>query len=97
MRDFAELLRTPGLARVMASQLAARLPAGMFSLGMLMHVERVQCNYTSACTLPADVELPCTRSTSFSMPSETIPARSQPVRPTAMTQDSPRVVSSQAK
>ena len=53
VRDFAELLRTPGLARVMASQLAARLPAGMFSLGMLMHFERVQCNYTSAGTVLA--------------------------------------------
>ena len=48
VRDFAELLRIPGLARVIASQLAARLPAGMFSLGMLMHVEHVQGNYTSA-------------------------------------------------
>ena len=37
----------------MASQLAARLPAGMFSLGMLMHVERVQGNYTSAGTVLA--------------------------------------------
>ena len=53
VRNFAELLRTPGLARVMASQLAARLPAGMFSLGMLMHVERVQGNYTSAGTVLA--------------------------------------------
>lgn len=48
MRDFAELLRFPGLARVIVSQLAARLPAGMFSLGMLMHVEHMQGNYTSA-------------------------------------------------
>ena len=53
VRDFAELLRTPGLARVMVSQLAARLPAGMFSLGMLMHVEHVQGNYTSAGTVLA--------------------------------------------
>lgn len=53
VRDFAELLRIPGLARVIASQLAARLPAGMFSLGMLMHVERVQGNYTSAGTVLA--------------------------------------------
>ena len=37
----------------MASQLAARLPAGMFSLGMLMHVEHVQGNYTSAGTVLA--------------------------------------------
>lgn len=48
MRDFQELLRTPHLGRVIAAQLVARFPAGMFSLGVLMHVEHVQGNYTSA-------------------------------------------------
>ncbi len=48
MRDFQELLTTPNLGRVIAAQLVARFPAGMFSLGVLMHVEHVQGNYTSA-------------------------------------------------
>lgn len=48
MRDFAALMKIPGLALVIATQLAARFPAGMYSLGLLMHVERTQGNYTSA-------------------------------------------------
>lgn len=41
-------MREPGLARIIASQLAARCPAGMYSLGLLMHVEHAKGNYTSA-------------------------------------------------
>lgn len=41
-------MREPGLARIIASQLAARFPAGMYSLGLLMHVEHAKGNYTSA-------------------------------------------------
>lgn len=48
MRDFADLMRAPGLARILAAQLAARFPAGMYSLGVLMHVERTQGSYTAA-------------------------------------------------
>lgn len=48
MRDFVTLMKIPGLALVIATQLAARFPAGMYSLGLLMHVEHTQGNYTSA-------------------------------------------------
>lgn len=48
MRHFADLLSSPGLARVITSQLIARIPAGMTSLGMLMHVEHLKGNYASA-------------------------------------------------
>lgn len=48
MGHFVELLRTPGLARVIVAQLIARLPAGMTSLGLLMHIEHLKGNYASA-------------------------------------------------
>lgn len=48
MRDFVALMRMPGLALVIATQLAARFPAGMYSLGLLMHVERTHGSYTAA-------------------------------------------------
>lgn len=48
MRDFVALMRIPGLALVIATQLAARFPAGMYSLGLLMHVERTHGSYTAA-------------------------------------------------
>ncbi len=48
MRSFHELLRAPGLGRLIATQLLARSPAGMFSLGMLMHIEHSHGNYTAA-------------------------------------------------
>ncbi len=47
MRDFSLLLKTPGLARIVATQLLARMPAGMFSIGLLMHSEHVYGNYAS--------------------------------------------------
>ena len=48
MRDFTALLRAPGLARILLTQLAARLPAGMYSLGILMHVQQTYGSYTAA-------------------------------------------------
>ncbi|WP_145952928.1 MFS transporter [Tessaracoccus aquimaris] len=48
MRDFVALMKIPGLALVIGTQLAARFPAGMYSLGLLMHVEHSQGNYTAA-------------------------------------------------
>jgi len=48
VRQFADLLKLPGLALVITAQLLARFPAGMYSLGILMHVEHSQGNYTSA-------------------------------------------------
>ena len=48
MRDFVTLLKSPCLTVVLITQLAARFPAGMYSLGLLMHVASTQGNYTSA-------------------------------------------------
>lgn len=48
MRDIATLMRAPGLAHILIAQLAARFPAGMYSLGILMHVRATQGSYTAA-------------------------------------------------
>lgn len=48
MREISALLRVPGLPRILAAQLAARFPAGMYTLGILMHVESAQGTYTAA-------------------------------------------------
>ncbi|HHT11751.1 MAG TPA: MFS transporter, partial [Propionibacterium sp.] len=48
MRDISALLRVPGLALILVAQLAARFPAGMYTLGIMMHVERAQGTYTAA-------------------------------------------------
>lgn len=45
---YGGLLRTPGVARIIAAQLVARLPSGMLSLGLLFHVERGTGSYGSA-------------------------------------------------
>jgi len=42
------LLKTPGVARVIAAQLTARFPFGMLSLAFLIHIERVYDSYGSA-------------------------------------------------
>lgn len=48
MREISALLRVPGLALILLAQLAARFPAGMMTLGILMHVESAQGTYTAA-------------------------------------------------
>lgn len=48
MRAYAEVLRVPGLARIIFSQLIARFPAGMMSLGILMHMEHLHGSYSAA-------------------------------------------------
>lgn len=48
MRTYAEVLRVPGLARIIIAQLIARFPTGMYSLGVLMHMERQHGTYTAA-------------------------------------------------
>ncbi|WP_347754285.1 MFS transporter [Agrococcus sp. ProA11] len=48
MRTYAEVLRVPGLARIILAQLIARFPAGMYSLGLLMHMEHLHGTYTAA-------------------------------------------------
>ncbi|MCU1437284.1 MAG: transporter [Naasia sp.] len=48
MSSYADLLRTPGVARIMSAQLVARFPSGMLSLGLLLHVERTTGSYAAA-------------------------------------------------
>lgn len=48
MSSYVDLLRTPGVARIMSAQLVARFPSGMLSLGLLLHVERTTGSYAAA-------------------------------------------------
>ncbi|CAN5154723.1 hypothetical protein BH11ACT3_BH11ACT3_25030 [soil metagenome] len=48
MNSYANLLRTPGVARIIAAQLTARFPSGMISLGFLLHMERIFDSYAAA-------------------------------------------------
>ena len=48
MSTYGSLLRTPGVARIIAAQLLARFPSGMLSLALLLHVERVHDSYGAA-------------------------------------------------
>ncbi|WP_405216983.1 MFS transporter [Agrococcus sp. Ld7] len=48
MRTYAEVLRVPGLLRIIIAQLIGRFPIGMYSLGVLMHMERQHGTYTAA-------------------------------------------------
>jgi MFS family permease len=45
VKTYAELLRHPGVARLLFAQLVARFPGGMLSLGLLIHVERIFDSY----------------------------------------------------
>jgi len=45
---YRELLRTPGVARIIAAQLTARFPNGMTSLAILLHVQHVTGSYGAA-------------------------------------------------
>ncbi|GAA1851235.1 MFS transporter [Microbacterium koreense] len=48
MAGYRDLLRTPGVGRIMAAQLTARFPGGMISLAVLLHVEAVTGSYGAA-------------------------------------------------
>lgn len=48
MAGYRDLLRTPGVARIIAAQLTARFPNGMTSLAILLHVERQTGSYGAA-------------------------------------------------
>ncbi len=48
MAGYRELLRTQGVARIIAAQLTARFPNGMTSLAILLHVEQMTGSYASA-------------------------------------------------
>ncbi|ONI64089.1 MFS transporter [Leifsonia sp. ALI-44-B] len=48
MSSYSSLLKTPGVARIIAAQLVARFPFGMLSLAILLHVERQTGSYGAA-------------------------------------------------
>lgn len=48
MSSYRDLLKTPGVGRIIAAQLTARFPFGMLSLAFLLHVERVHDSYGAA-------------------------------------------------
>ncbi|HWL60578.1 MAG TPA: MFS transporter [Microbacteriaceae bacterium] len=48
MSGYRELLRSPGVGRILTAQLAARLPAGMLSLTLLIHIEVLHGSYGAA-------------------------------------------------
>ena len=48
MNAYADLLRTPGVARIITAQLLARFPGGMISLGFLLHLEAIFDSYGAA-------------------------------------------------
>ncbi|MEW2007181.1 MFS transporter [Microbacterium sp. NPDC079208] len=48
MAGYRDLLRTPGVGRMIAAQLTARFPNGMMSLAILLHVEQQTGSYGSA-------------------------------------------------
>jgi MFS family permease len=48
MNSYADLLRTPGVARIIAAQLTARFPSGMISLGFLLQMEGIFDSYAAA-------------------------------------------------
>lgn len=48
MSGYRDLLRTPGVARIIAAQLTARIPSGMLSLAFLIHIERIFDSYGAA-------------------------------------------------
>jgi len=45
---YTDLLKTPGVARIISAQLTARLPSGMISLAFLVHIERIFDSYGAA-------------------------------------------------
>lgn len=48
MNRYRDLLTTPGVARLIAAQLTARLPSGMITLAYLIHVEQIFNSYGQA-------------------------------------------------
>jgi len=45
---YRDLLKTPGVGRIIAAQLTARFPNGMTSLAILLHIEQVTGSYGAA-------------------------------------------------
>ncbi|MBU8826346.1 MFS transporter [Mycolicibacterium goodii] len=57
MRAYLDLVRVPGVANVTASQLFARLPLGMLSLAILLHVQQLSGSYAQAGAVVAAVSV----------------------------------------
>jgi len=57
MRAYRDLIRVPGVLNVTASQLFARLPQGMLSLAILMHVQGLTSSYALGGAVVACVSL----------------------------------------
>ncbi|GAA4784337.1 MULTISPECIES: MFS transporter [Microbacterium] len=57
MSGYRELLRTRGVGRIIAAQLAARFPGGMIALALLLHVEHTHHSYGAAGTVLAAVSI----------------------------------------
>ena len=45
MNKYVDLLKTPGVARIISAQLTGRLPSGMISLAYLLHIELIFNSY----------------------------------------------------
>ncbi len=48
MKTYLSLLKTRGVARIMAAQLVARFPNGMLSLAFLLHIQHIAGSYFAA-------------------------------------------------
>jgi len=48
MAGYVDILRTPGVARMIGAQLTARAPQGMLSLCLLLHIEGIHHSYGAA-------------------------------------------------
>ena len=48
MGEYTTMLRTPGVLRIVTSQLVARFPFGMMSLAFVLHIQRITHSYTLA-------------------------------------------------
>ncbi|RZU66567.1 putative MFS family arabinose efflux permease [Microterricola gilva] len=48
MSTYSDLLKTPGVARIISAQLVARFPFGMLSLAFLLHIEQSTGSYGAA-------------------------------------------------
>jgi MFS family permease len=48
VKRYGDLLKTPGVARLIAAQLTARFPSGMIALAYLLHIEQIFNSYGAA-------------------------------------------------
>jgi MFS family permease len=48
VKSYIDLLKTPGVGRIIAAQLTARFPSGMLSLAFLIHIEHREGSYGAA-------------------------------------------------